>query len=98
MSKYLHIAAWNAPSSSKDYIRKLQRRAKEEGAPIDAVYYSTERGWVQFDDVKNIAIRSRVLAEFAEAEVKVAKGFLNKAIKKAAEARMLCRDHQRRTP
>lgn len=52
--EYRAIYHWHKSSGSFDYyIKALQRRAAEEGAPIDAIYYQEHErpGWRCMSDL-----------------------------------------------
>ncbi len=58
---YHYIVAWGLVMMSMGYYVSGQIvKAREDDAPEDAIYYSTEYGWVTFNSVDNVIERRKV--------------------------------------
>jgi len=63
---YIWIARWNEFLGYSYITEEQQRRAAEEGAPVDAIFKDrqTDR-WVRIGEVKNEATRSYFMDKFS---------------------------------
>lgn len=49
---YLAIRVWHERTGSFEYyIKRMQEKAAQEDAPLDALYFSDEDGWVRMQDL-----------------------------------------------
>lgn len=60
--KYRHIVAWGSMMGSYAYyVNDQVARAEADGAPENAVFYSTDEDrWKTYDEVKSLSTRERI--------------------------------------